>query len=910
MVLALIFSVILFALWSHLFRLQVVEPQKYADIQSGTYVNTVITEGVRGEIFDRFGRPLASNRYVWSLYYDASTESKNLNDICHHMAVLLQNHQLQADLDFALEYSEGTGVVYRPRYENSATLRILFLAEIFSKSSINLTSAEKRTTAEEAYLFMRDELFKIPADQYTVQEILEIMRFRYAFYIQRFKTEEPILILQDLPEELRVNIYERQMDYPGFFCRSEETRYYPGGEAFSHILGYLGSIPEDAYESQYKARGYQIDDVIGRDGLEAVYESSLRGNQGRIDITYNELTDAEVSRTTVQEATMGNHLYLTIDADLQRMVYEQLEQSVKEMLAKKINGKKSETGSSYTAIDVLIAMIDNETIRPRQLFNANSEYANHLRSLYEAYSRTKLDQLRGAVVNPKLLLRNYDEDLMTMYNTWIEIMRDAEGILSRDYQKTGVFYEQYKNGEKSAAEFLEYCFYSDFIDLEPYGLAHEMDVNVIFPAFIEAEFEKLQDNESFMRLMCEWLLRDKAFSDHDFLLILYDIGYLSNADGSRDRLMLNQATPEQTLAAKILDSEILPTDIHLDPYSASAVITSVETGEVLAIASYPSYDNNRFVSDEDYYLSVVTSSSSPMIFRALEEGRAPGSTFKLCTSITALEYHKIDDKEKIYDDYEFTKVHSNDNPVCHSTESHGSINIAEAIMVSCNYFFYTMGYRLCDPVEDDQGNFDYKDIVGLERMAAFAKDLGLATKTGIELNEAEPQTSVQDAVRSAIGQGTNSYTTANINRYTCTIANDGVVKDLFLVARVTDYAGRTIEETRPHVDHKANVSQSSFDLVKQGMRMMANDNLTLSNFMDDSGIIVAGKTGTAQELNNRPDHALFTGITNIDNPEVVITVTVPFGGNSYHAVDLFAELAKIYYDLDKDEAGSEEYAAN
>lgn len=176
----------------------------------------------------------------------------------------------------------------------------------------------------------------------------------------------------------------------------------------------------------------------------------------------------------------------------------------------------------------------------------------------------------------------------------------------------------------------------------------------------------------------------------------------------------------------------------------------------------------------------------------------------------------------------------------------------------------------------------------------YAKELGLCELTGIELAEATPVSSTQDAVRSAIGQGTNAYTPANINRYTSTLAENGAVYDLYLVDRIVDYSGTVLYQSEPVV-RQADVSQSTFDTVRQGMVSMAASTSVLSDFMERSGITLAGKTGTAQELNDRPDHALFTGYTNVDDPDITVTIVIPFGGGSSRAIDTFVRLAEAYY---------------
>ncbi|MBQ7915380.1 MAG: hypothetical protein IJ315_01160, partial [Firmicutes bacterium] len=518
--LAMIFAVIIYLLWSNLFRLQVLDSKTYAEMDTSTYVTTTITDGTRGEIYDRYGRALAYNEYTWSLYFDASQDIEDLNSLCNKVAHLLEKNQVETVLDFAIAYTPERGFYYLTDYQDSAILRNLFLADMYSKSSIQMTAEEKKTTAQEAFIFMRDELFEIPQNQYSIPEMLEIMRLRYAIYNQRFKTDEPLLIANNLPEALRVSILERQQEYPGFHFKTQQTRIYPGGEAFAHIIGYMSSIPDSSLAT-YEAKGYDPNDSIGIEGLEAVYESQLRGTQGKVDVTYNSLTNDEVSKTTIQEATKGDNIYLTIDQDLQQQSYTILVEKIKSLLCEKITGYSTINGSEYTAGEVLMALISNGFFDPDEVFASTSPYAVAFMKEYNQQTNQVISTLKNAVLNQSLKIKNYNEDLMQIYNAWIEVMRDSEGVLSTEYQQAGAFYTEYAAGEKTAYEFLEYCIYNNIIDLELFGLEHEMDVNVILNKFLEIEFDNLRDNNAFQEIMYGRILDSGRFSEEDYLLILY-----------------------------------------------------------------------------------------------------------------------------------------------------------------------------------------------------------------------------------------------------------------------------------------------------------------------------------------------------------------------------------------------------
>lgn len=234
-----------------------------------------------------------------------------------------------------------------------------------------------------------------------------------------------------------------------------------------------------------------------------------------IEITYSSVTDEELSRETVQEATKGNDIYLTIDMDLQQEAYDILFEKVKSLLIDKITGISSSDGSSYTAGDVLISLMDNGYFDPDQLLTVEGAYGESFCTAYEQMSQSAVSQLRSAIMDQDLLIREYSDDLSQIYNAWIEIMRDAEGVLSHEYQNAGAFYEEYAAGEKSAYEFLEYCIYNNILDLEQFGLEHEMDVEVIIQSFLDQEFENLLDNNAFQEIIYERILADGMFSEEN-----------------------------------------------------------------------------------------------------------------------------------------------------------------------------------------------------------------------------------------------------------------------------------------------------------------------------------------------------------------------------------------------------------
>lgn len=173
---------------------------------------------------------------------------------------------------------------------------------------------------------------------------------------------------------------------------------------------------------------------------------------------------------------------------------------------------------------------------------------------------------------------------------------------------------------------------------------------------------------------------------------------------------------------------------------------------------------------------------------------------------------------------------------------HGPLATEEALQRSCNVYFCELGYRLSF-TSDGSLSFDY----GLSRLKKYAEMLGLATKTGIQIQEAAPRASDYNPASSAIGQGTNAYTSLNLARYVSTIANRGTVYNSNLIGKITDSDGNIIKEFTPNVANKADsVSDATWTTVQNGMARVISEG-AISMLTNRLPVKVCGKSGTAQE---------------------------------------------------------------
>ena len=867
-------SLILIALFAgilvSLYQIQVKDREHYEEMayeQTKDTVSFQIEKPVpRGRIFDRNGNPLALNIEHDSLYYIPAADNEKLPESLSELKELLQRYQMDYSIEqvFPLMYSPKEGFSYHPAFDEryNEINHWNFLAEVYNTSRDDLTEEQRQTNAKDAFWHLYTDTFGFSFTD-DIELAVRLCSVYYAIFSGRFDPEIPIRIAVDIPKELMVRILERPDLFKGFFVQKEYERIYPEGYLFAHIVGYVGRISAEEIE-EYESKGldYPPNAVVGKNGIEQAYEQTL----------------AE-----------GNDVYLTIDRDFQEQTYLALEKQIRQLLIQKISSESKEPFESYTLKDVFASMIDNRIFDEKMLSSVEPMMTQYRETADEAAVEW-LEELYDAIMD-NLPIKTYSETLQAIYDLLITDMRD-EGRLSYQYQKDDVFYVPYAAGEKGAYDLFSHALEHQYIPLDEFGLNSETPQESLIERIVQSELKTLSETETYRRLVCQRMIQDGWIFENEMILLLYEQGILKDTDGLLTRFQSEEITAKELIIEKIRNRELTPQQIALDPCSGSVAVSDPFSGRILSLVSYPSFDPMRFMTDDDYYNQIVLDKTGPLSFRAVFESRAIGSTYKMCTAITALELGVIDEKTKVHDDYAFPYVNSVDYPHCWSSVSHGDVNVAQALDHSCNYFFYQLGYLLSEP---DQ-NHQFDDDIGLKKMANYARILGLATPTQIEIGETVPTTSTIDAVRSSIGQGTNAFSTANINRYTCTLTNGGTVYSLYLVDEVKNATGKTLYRAQGEVDHETGISDTTFSIVKAGMRLVVTDEHKEEfEVLEKVHIHTAGKTGTVQEAEDRPDHSLFTGYSTIENPEIVITVMIPFGGGSHNAIPVFVDIVQTYY---------------
>lgn len=388
-------------------------------------------------------------------------------------------------------------------------------------------------------------------------------------------------------------------------------------------------------------------------------------------------------------------------------------------------------------------------------------------------------------------------------------------------------------------------------------------------------------------------------SGQEICLLLYDQNVLEYNQELVDGLRNGSLSAFNFLLDRIRNLEITPGQLALDPCSAGCVVTDVNTGDILALVDYPGYDNNRLTNTVDaaYFNQLLNDKATPFVNRATQETTAPGSTFKPVVAIAGLEEGVISTGEEIYGKGLYDTI--TPSKTCWVFNQygriHGNENVVTAIRDSCNYYFYEVGYRL-----SDGKNGSFSNEKGLSTIQKYAEMFGLGEPSGVEIAEREPRISDELPIDTAIGQGTNNYALTHLVRYVTALANEGTCYNITLLDRLTDSEGNTIKDYKASIYNQVELPQATWDAVRSGMRLVGEDTRTL-NEVNELGVHVAAKSGTAQQTKNRPNHALLVGFAPYEQPEIAIATRIANGYTSANAAEIASMVLKYYYHLEDEE---------
>ncbi len=901
----LLFSILI----GRMFYLQIIRGETYDKEASLQKQKIKTIKSARGKIYDCNGKLLVTNEQRYSITLEDSGELKknaDKNMMIAKCIQLIEKNGDKLDLDFPItRTSKG-----KFKYNVNHTAELRFKRDIFFCTSVKkLTEEQKQMTAEQLFHYIRTENgvntinFFSDEENYSDEEAILIMTVRYALLMNTYSKYEPITLSSNVCEKTVAAIKESSVDLPGVEVSTEMNRVYYDSEYFSHIVGYTGLISSETLAEKQELNPkteYTSADQIGKTGMEKEYEDILKGTKGSETLLIDSSSRVISSKKT-KDAVAGDDIYLTIESDLQKAIYKLAEKQIAAILSSKmVNGRsrgtrgKKASGILISIYEVYDAILQNSIV---DVANFSKSSATPLeKSVYRAFTSAKKSGIASVRKYLKVNNRTQGEDLpetVAEYLDYVFSMLKANEILnSNTMDTTDSTYNDYIKGKISLSEFLIYAIKNNWINLDNL----EVDNNYysseeVFQKIVNYVLNEISDDFSFDKKVYHSMVEKETITGRDICLLLYDQKVLKMNRNSYQSLKAGTTSPFAFLKAKIRSLEISPGELGLTPCSCSVIVTDVKTGKVKSLVSYPSYDNNKFANsvDSDYYNKISTSSASALLNRATQQKTAPGSTFKMVTATTVLEEGVINTYSQVTDKVQFDKINK-PWPKCWSTVSHGNLNVSQAIQHSCNYFFYEMGYRLGNGHDNIVDNEK-----GLSKLKKYANKYGLTKKSGIELAEAEPTFSDLDVVRSAIGQGSNSYTPVQLSRYVTTIANGGTCYDLTLIDKKKNTKSGKKEKNSAKLNNKLNCQSSTLAAIKTGMNKVVSTG-SIKSLFQGLPVTVAGKTGTAQITQNEPNHALFVSFAPYENPEISVTVVIPNGFTSSNAAELASNVYKYYYD--------------
>ena len=355
----------------------------------------------------------------------------------------------------------------------------------------------------------------------------------------------------------------------------------------------------------------------------------------------------------------------------------------------------------------------------------------------------------------------------------------------------------------------------------------------------------------------------------------------------------------------------------------SAVVMKVQSGEIIAMVSKPSFDPNSFATgiSTKQWSGLVLDEKNPLQNRTIDGQYPPASTYKVVTAYAALAEKIIKPESTIFCPGHF-RLGKRDYR-CWKKRGHGDMNLHDALVQSCDVYFYTLGYRL-----------------GINNLAKYATKLGLGELTGIVLKGEKsglvPSKQWKkkfknepwypgETISASIGQGYNLVTPLQSARMISTIASGGILVRPYLVKRIEGYDGRLIQEFSPKVIKKIKIEPEVLRNIKEGLRGVVHEAHGTGRRARLKNVIVAGKTGTAQVVAMKDseeidpeeetpyshrDHAWFVAFAPYENPEVAVSVIIEHGGHGgATAAPIAGGILKTYFshyppsktiELDKD----------
>ena len=343
-----------------------------------------------------------------------------------------------------------------------------------------------------------------------------------------------------------------------------------------------------------------------------------------------------------------------------------------------------------------------------------------------------------------------------------------------------------------------------------------------------------------------------------------------------------QQKVEENLAATVAQMNAEDGD---DTRGAGCAIVKVGTGEILALASYPTFDPSTYSTN---YVEISNNPARPEYNRATQGIYAPGSTLKPLTAVAALETGNVTLTEKIKDTGKWTYPGSPQSyTYCWDRSGHGLLNVTEAITNSCNYFFATMGYRM-----------------GMDTLVEYLKAFGLGSHTGIEVGDStgtlpKNPPGEDQAPWAAFGQSSQAYTPLQLANYIATLVSGGEHCDAHLLKAVKSYDNsEVLKMGDSSAKNTVSIKDSTLEAVKEGMLGYTQPGGQLYSYFRSCVVKAGAKTGTAQLGGGQTNNGVFVCFAPYDDPEIALAMVIEHGNAGAALASTAVNILNAYFSAD------------
>ncbi len=590
-----------------LFHLQIIEGEKYQETYMAKTEKRVSLAGTRGNIYDKKGNLLAYNQLAYNVTIQDNNDYPRSNDKNRMLLLLvriLNRHGEKVQGEFSIGFDSSGEMVFTT---TSETARKRFLSDYYGlKSASELDKPDGSTPSDvtpreifesriEYYGLdqLKDENGNLIS--YTEEEALGIINIRYTMSFTAYRKYESTTIATNVSRETMTDVLENSADLKGVDIEKSTIRVYNDSIYFAPIIGYIGKVWDDELGKLKEINpDYELTDLVGKTGIEASMEAELQGKKGS-QTMYVDSVGRILEIVDQKEPEAGHDIYLTIDRELQIGIYHLLEQQLAGVITNKLVNRDLEDNDYKKASQIPIPVKDayfqliNNNVLDMNAFAA-PEASQVEKTIYAKYSQSReqiLSVIQAELLNEQAsMLSELPEDLFA-YMQYIYSYLVDQGIIETDkIDQNSEEYRAWKNDTISLREYLYKGIADSWIDTTGLNIEDRYsDADKIYQVIIQYVMDDLKTDSAFTKRIYRYLVNDGTVTGKELCLALYAQNVLAFDESEVRMLETNgEEYAFQFIRQKISDIEITPSQLALDPCSASCVVTDVNTGEVKALS--------------------------------------------------------------------------------------------------------------------------------------------------------------------------------------------------------------------------------------------------------------------------------------------------------------------------------------